>query len=138
MNEILYWAEHLKRKWLEASAEEGTVLHASDITKCPGGCQEPSLAGGGQEPYLQGGAVCVPLVRLLSFPSVQTLCGSLQRLQHALQGDPRVKLTGDALAVVVAIGEDVEADIDEEWGDPACAETLQSAVDCMEDWDAEL
>ncbi|KAJ8384526.1 hypothetical protein AAFF_G00204410 [Aldrovandia affinis] len=138
VNEVLYWAEHLKRKWLEASGEEGTGLHASDITKCPGDYQEPGVAEVGQEPYLQGGAVCIPLVRVLSFPSIHTLCGSMQRLQEALQSDSRVKLTDDAVAVVLAIGEDEEADIDEEWEDPACAETLQSAVDCMEDWDAEL
>ncbi|KAI1891491.1 hypothetical protein AGOR_G00144360 [Albula goreensis] len=149
VSEVLYWAEHIKSKWLETSEyveEEGAGPHMSDITKCPKDFQEMSLAEGEQEPYLQeGGAVCIPLSRVLSLPSVHTLCVSMQGLQEALLGDSRVQLTGDGLAVVLAIDEekdkDEDADVNEEWeenGTPACAGSVKSAVYCMEDWDAEL
>ncbi|XP_064188156.1 small RNA 2'-O-methyltransferase isoform X1 [Anguilla rostrata] len=142
VNEVLYWAEHVKREWLEASEKEGAGLHVSDISAFPNDRQEQDISEeAAQEPYLQGGSVCVPLARVLSFPSVHRLCGSLQRLQEALQGDCRVALTGDSLAVALAADEEEETDADEEWAEcvgPACAEAVKCAVDCTEDWDAEL
>ncbi|KAJ8376159.1 hypothetical protein SKAU_G00067390 [Synaphobranchus kaupii] len=90
VNEVLYWAEHIKRKWLEASGEEGAGLHG---------------------------------------------------LQDALQGDSRVVLTGDSLAVVLATSEEEETDADEEWEEcsgPVCVESVKCTVDCTEDWEAEL
>ncbi|XP_061093417.1 small RNA 2'-O-methyltransferase isoform X1 [Conger conger] len=137
VNEVLYEAERIKSKWLGVSGEEQAGLRVSDAD-FPNGCQEQGIS---QELYLQGGAVCVPLARVLSFPSVRRLCGSLQELQDSLQGDSRVVLTGDALALVLAAEEEEEAASDEECDEyegPACSETVKCAADCTEDWDAEL
>ncbi|XP_036375860.1 small RNA 2'-O-methyltransferase [Megalops cyprinoides] len=141
VNEVLYGAEHIKKKWLETSKEKEEGPHECQVS---GDHQEQGLAEGGAEPYLQGGAICVPLARVLPLPKVHALCGSLRRLQEALLEDSGVKLTSDADALMLPINEEDEEDIDvdeesEEYRGPVCTETMQFMADCVqEDWDAEL
>ncbi|XP_020355289.2 small RNA 2'-O-methyltransferase [Oncorhynchus kisutch] len=167
VNEVLYWAETLKREWLEEirgvgdeeseqTDEEGCSREGMDREESQTGEVERVEAGGrgfeveneevggegrtdmGQEePYREGQSVCVPLVRLCSCPRVQALSGTVQRLTKFLLENSRVQLTNDGTAVVLVDSDDEDLEWDENCDNTGTGPFFVSSVE-NEDWETEL
>nr|XP_029489062.1 small RNA 2'-O-methyltransferase isoform X2 [Oncorhynchus nerka] len=167
VNEVLYWAETLKREWLEKirgvgdeeseqTDEEGCSREGMDREENQTGEVERVEAGGrgfeveneevggegrtdmGQEePYREGQSVCVPLVRLCSCPRVQALSGTVQRLTKFLLENSRVQLTNDGTAVVLVDSDDEDLEWDENCDNTGTGPFFVSSVE-NEDWETEL
>nr|XP_046156229.1 small RNA 2'-O-methyltransferase isoform X1 [Oncorhynchus gorbuscha]XP_046156230.1 small RNA 2'-O-methyltransferase isoform X2 [Oncorhynchus gorbuscha] len=167
VNEVLYWAETLKREWLEEirgvgdeeseqTDEEGCSREGMDREESQTGEVERVEARGrgfeveneevgregrtdmGQEePYREGQSVCVPLVRLCSYPRVQALSGTVQRLTKFLLENSRVQLTNDGTAVVLVDSDDEDLEWDENCDNTGTGPFFVSSVE-NEDWETEL
>ena len=165
VNEVLYWSENLKRRWLDETAvreeeaysdqnteEEDMEGHLAerlsqieqDVERDPVDWRrrreneemEDDLTEG-EGLYRSGRSVCVPVARLWSCPRVESLSGNISFLKQILLNDSRVSMTEDGLAVVLA--EDEEEDHqDLDYSDaPECTDIRQSVVCTVEeDWDA--
>uniref|UniRef100_A0A8C7LQR7 Small RNA 2'-O-methyltransferase n=1 Tax=Oncorhynchus mykiss TaxID=8022 RepID=A0A8C7LQR7_ONCMY len=125
VNEVLYWAETLKREWLEEIRFE---------------VENEEVGGEGRTDmglYREGQSVCVPLVRLCSCPRVQALSGTVQHLTKFLLENSRVQLTNDGTAVVLVDNDDEDLEWDENCDNTGTGPFLVSSVE-NEDWETEL
>uniref|UniRef100_A0A8C9Z347 Small RNA 2'-O-methyltransferase n=1 Tax=Sander lucioperca TaxID=283035 RepID=A0A8C9Z347_SANLU len=125
VSEVLYWAEKMKRNWIE----ERTGERDDTYTLCP--------AEGEGEECLRA-CVSVPLAVLWSCcPKLSALSGSLSNLRHVLMDNPEVKLSQDGSAVLL---NDQEQDLEEEEEDHDDLEDSGYAVcshgaEPEEDWE---
>ncbi|CDQ74323.1 unnamed protein product [Oncorhynchus mykiss] len=138
VNEVLYWAETLKREWLEeirgVGDEESEQIGEEENEEVGG---EGRTDMGQEEPYREGQSVCVPLVRLCSCPRVQALSGTVQHLTKFLLENSRVQLTNDGTAVVLVDNDDEDLEWDENCDNTETGPFLVSSVE-NEDWETEL
>ncbi|XP_062280833.1 small RNA 2'-O-methyltransferase [Scomber scombrus] len=163
VSEVVYWAEKLKREWMEERTGEMdgafTLSHTEEGERsvCEGRMDMEekqtglSEAGGGvltkgqeqQESCTSPRYVSVPLAVLWACcPKVSVLGGSLSNLRHLLMDDPAVKLSQDGSAVLVY---NQEQDQEEEEAQDHCDledsgyaganQCSHSAVE-EEDWEA--
>ncbi|KAM4629310.1 small RNA 2'-O-methyltransferase [Polymixia lowei] len=163
VTEVLYWAERLRREWVEGRAEGDTASAPwqtggaemrDPIEPCGRGAlddegrehreEEEEFGTGGrqqQESYRQTRRVCVPLARLWSAcPRVKALSGSLCHLRRLLLDQPLVRLTQDGSAVLLDDQEQDQEDEDD-MEDTGCTEACRCsciAVEEEEDWEADL
>ncbi|XP_066533410.1 small RNA 2'-O-methyltransferase isoform X2 [Hoplias malabaricus] len=142
VNEVLYKAEILKRKWLEE--DQGVQydflshVHASPTEEV----REAGEDGVAEDPmvYRHERWVCVPLQCVWASPRVQDLCGDMQRLRQALLDDSQVQLDPDRDAIMLPDeNEDEEGDkaeedecVEGEWTMRAMKESTE------EDWESEV
>ncbi|XP_067086882.1 small RNA 2'-O-methyltransferase [Osmerus mordax] len=136
VNEVLYWSENLKRRWLEETAEREEDTYSDQNTEEEEEDMEGRLAER-ERLYRSGRSVCVPVARLWSCPRVESLSGNISFLKQILLNDSRVSMTEDGLAVVLAEAED-EDHQDLDYSDaPECTDIRQSVVCTVEeDWGA--
>uniref|UniRef100_A0A8K9UAT1 Small RNA 2'-O-methyltransferase n=1 Tax=Oncorhynchus mykiss TaxID=8022 RepID=A0A8K9UAT1_ONCMY len=161
VNEVLYWAETLKREWLEEIrgvgdeeseqiGEEGCSREGMDREESQTGeveaggrgfeVENEEVGGEGRTDmglYREGQSVCVPLVRLCSCPRVQALSGTVQHLTKFLLENSRVQLTNDGTAVVLVDNDDEDLEWDENCDNTGTGPFLVSSVE-NEDWETEL
>ncbi|XP_071781331.1 small RNA 2'-O-methyltransferase [Centroberyx gerrardi] len=144
VSEVLYWAEQLKRGWMEEKTGEGEEASALCQTQGGGGerLSERQAEMEEKQTGSAGRCVCVPLAKLWSCcPRVQAMSGSVSHLSRFLLDDPLVKLTQDGSAVLV---DDQEQDQEEEeyddLEDTGCTEASQCSLSAVqqEDWEVDL
>ncbi|XP_023660252.1 small RNA 2'-O-methyltransferase [Paramormyrops kingsleyae] len=91
VNEVLYWAEHLRSQW--AASQRGIGPEQTQDSQGLG------AAADGEQPFLHGGFLCIPLSSFMSCPRVRELSGSMVHLRDLLLGDPQVRLIANSVAL---------------------------------------
>ncbi|KAM9358404.1 small RNA 2'-O-methyltransferase [Symphorus nematophorus] len=154
VSEVLYWAEKLKRRWMEekSSKRDDTEGGAEECPRASEGCvemeEEQTAACRAEmknlvepcdrdvsedqdgEVYWTNGqehrCVSVSLAVLWSrCPKVSTLSGSLTNLRQILMDDPEVKLSHDGSAVLLQEPDLEEEEEDNDLEDSGYAEACQ-------------
>ncbi|XP_003974427.2 small RNA 2'-O-methyltransferase [Takifugu rubripes] len=164
VNEVMFWAENLKKRFVEKMAEKDDAEHSAAVgaemedesagecgaemgdflERCRGMPEDQVFwadNSGQQESPNQIRSVSIPLAVLwVCSPKISTLSGCLNNLRHFLMEEPKVTLNQDGSAVLLLEKDTEEDAVDlEDSGFAEVSRTPNRAEpDQKEEWEANI
>ncbi|TNM88190.1 hypothetical protein fugu_006411 [Takifugu bimaculatus] len=146
VNEVMFWAENLKKRFVEKMAEKDDAEHPAAV----GAEMEDESAGEHHNSIIISScvhissvtrSVSIPLAVLwVCSPKISTLSGCLNNLRHFLMEEPKVTLNQDGSAVLLLEKDTEEDTVDlEDSGFAEVSRTPNRAEpDQKEEWEANI